>query len=118
EGFLDYLKEESAPWEWLAYVKLRAVGGDLELGKMIETHARHRIHANSLRFDPREWGLETKRVRDRLEKEKGSRNRRAGIDIKYGPGGMLDIDFGMRYLQLRDEVLDGGEDRSTAFTLE
>src|SRR5205085_12160152 len=55
---------------------------------------------------------------DRLEKEKGSRNRRAGIDIKYGPGGMLDIYFGMRYLQLRDEVLDGGEDRSTAFTLE
>ena len=23
EGFLDYLKEQSAPWEWLAYVKLR-----------------------------------------------------------------------------------------------
>ncbi|HVF21781.1 MAG TPA: hypothetical protein VM941_01845, partial [Pyrinomonadaceae bacterium] len=47
DGFLDYLKEESAPWEWLAYVKLRAVGGDLELGKMIETHARHRIHENA-----------------------------------------------------------------------
>ncbi|HET6973520.1 MAG TPA: hypothetical protein VFH96_05810, partial [Pyrinomonadaceae bacterium] len=49
EGFLDYLKEQSAPWEWLAYVKLRCVGGDQELGKMIETHARHRIHANASR---------------------------------------------------------------------
>ena len=118
EGFLDYLKEESAPWEWLAYVKLRAVGGDLELGKMIETHARHRIHENALRFDADELQVETRRVRDRLEKEKGTRRRRAGIDIKYGPGGMLDVYFATRYLQLRDEVIDGGDDRSTAFTLE
>jgi glutamate-ammonia-ligase adenylyltransferase len=131
EGFLDYLKEESAPWEWLAYVKLRAVGGDLELGKMIETHARHRIHENALHFDAVELKLETRRVRDRLEKEKGTRSRRAesdisgrsdvkpaAIDIKYGPGGMLDVYFATRYLQLRDEVIDGGDDRSTAFTLE
>jgi len=125
DGFLDYLKEESAPWEWLAYVKLRAVGGDLELGKMIETHARHRIHENALHFDQKELKLETRRVRDRLEKEKGARGRRAGtgikrggIDIKYGPGGMLDVYFATRYLQLRDEVVDSGEDRSTAFTLE
>ena len=118
DGFLDYLKQESAPWEWLAYVKLRAVGGDLELGKMIETHARHRIHENALRFDQQELKLETRRVRDRLEKEKGTRSRRAGTDIKYGPGGMLDVYFATRYLQLRDEVLDVGEDRSTAFTLE
>ncbi|HKV33200.1 MAG TPA: hypothetical protein VJP89_02655 [Pyrinomonadaceae bacterium] len=118
DGFLDYLKEESAPWEWLAYVKLRAVGGDLELGKMIETHARHRIHENALHFDQKELKLETRRVRDRLEKEKGTRSRRTGIDIKYGSGGMLDVYFATRYLQLRDEVVDGGEDRSTALTLE
>jgi len=118
DGFLDYLRDESAPWEWLAYVKLRAVGGDLELGKMIETHARHRIHENALRVDARELKVETSRVRDRLEKEKGTRRRQAGIDIKYGPGGMLDVYFATRYLQLRDEVIDGGDDRSTAFTLE
>ena len=28
EGLLEYLKEKSDPWEWLAYRKLRAVGGD------------------------------------------------------------------------------------------
>ncbi len=118
DGFLDYLKEESAPWEWLAYVKLRAVGGDQELGRMIETHARHRIHANALRFDPSELKTETRRVRDRLEREKDRRGRQAGTDIKYGPGGMLDVYFAARYLQLRDEVADEGEDRSTLFTLE
>ena len=118
EGFLDYLREESAPWEWLAYSKLRSVGGDQELGKMVEIHARHRIHANALKLDPKELKAVTRHVRERLEKEKGSRGRKFGTDIKYGPGGMLDVYFATRYLQLRDEVLDEGEDRSTAFTLE
>jgi len=118
EGFLDYLKEQSAPWEWLAYAKLRSVGGDQELGKMVETHARHRIHANASRLDPKELKDVTRHVRERLEKEKGGRGRKPGTDIKYGPGGMLDVYFASRYLQLRDEVLDEGDDRSTAFTLE
>jgi glutamate-ammonia-ligase adenylyltransferase len=118
EGFLDYLKEESAPWEWLAYSKLRSVGGDSEHGKMVETHARHRIHANALKLDPKELKAVTRHVRERLEKEKGNRGRKFGTDIKYGPGGMLDVYFAARYLQLRDEVPDAGEDRSTAFTLE
>jgi [glutamine synthetase] adenylyltransferase / [glutamine synthetase]-adenylyl-L-tyrosine phosphorylase len=118
EGFLDYLKQESAPWEWLAYVKLRCVGGDQEMGRMIETHARHRIHANAAQLDPKELKAVTRHVRERLEKEKGSRARKLGTDIKYGPGGMLDVYFASRYLQLRDEVMDEGDDRSTAVTLE
>jgi glutamate-ammonia-ligase adenylyltransferase len=118
EGFLDYLRSESVAWEWLAYVKLRAVGGDIDLGKMIETHARHRIHENALKLDEDELRTETKRVRDRLEKEKGNRGRRSGTDIKYGAGGMLDVYFAARYLQLRDEIPDEGDDRSTRATLE
>jgi glutamate-ammonia-ligase adenylyltransferase len=118
EGFLDYLRDDSVPWEWLAYVKLRAAGGDIDLAKMIETHARHRIHANALKLDGKELSDETKRVRDRLEKEKGNRGRRSGTDIKYGSGGMLDVYFATRYLQLRDEIPDEGEDRSTRATLE
>src|SRR5215213_4300938 len=118
EGFLDYLKQESAPWEWLAYVKLRCVGGDQEMGKMIETHARHRIHANAERLDPKEIKAVTRHVRERLEKEKGTARRKLGTDIKYGPGGMLDVYFASRYLQLRDEVMDEGDDRSTPFTLD
>jgi glutamate-ammonia-ligase adenylyltransferase len=118
EGFLDYLKEQSAPWEWLAYAKLRSVGGDQELGRMVEIHARHRIHANAARLDPKELKDVTRHVRERLENEKGGRGRKLGTDIKYGAGGMLDVYFAARYLQLRDEVLDEGEDRSTPFTLD
>lgn len=127
EGFLDYVKQRSVVWEWLAYVKLHAVAGDLELGKMIETHARHAIHEKARGINPDELKQETRRVRERLEREKGrstSRNgRRPGrggrhdIDIKYSSGGMLDVYFATRYLQLRDDLADEGENRSTLATL-
>lgn len=136
EGFLDYVRQRSAIWEWLAYVKLRAVAGDLELGKMIETHARHAIHEKAHESNPEELREETRRVRERLEREKGRsgsqsgsngerRGRRNGshggrsdVDIKYSAGGMLDVYFAARYLQLRDDVADEGADRSTLATLE
>ena len=118
EGFLDYLKQRSAVWEWLAYVKLRAVAGDLELGRMIETHARHAIHEKAREGDSDELRQETRRVRERLEKEKDRRRHQGDLDIKYSAGGMLDVYFAARYLQLRDDVADEGEDRSTQATLE
>jgi glutamate-ammonia-ligase adenylyltransferase len=131
EGFLDYVKQHSAIWESLAYVKLRAVAGDLELGRMIETHARHAIHERARKIAPEELREETRRVRERLEREKGRSVRQRGsgrrsitygvrrdFDIKYSAGGMLDVYFATRYLQLRDDVPDEGEDRSTLATLE
>lgn len=118
EGFLEYLKQRTAVWEYLAYVKLRAVAGDLELGKMVETHARHAIHESAAKLDPDELSRETRYVRDRLEKEKTTRGRRTGVDVKFAAGGMLDVYFATRYLQLRYDVPDAGEDRSTTTTLE
>jgi glutamate-ammonia-ligase adenylyltransferase len=118
EGFLEYLKQRSAVWEWLAYVKLRAVAGDLELGRMIETHARHAVHQRALAMDVTELQREARHIRERLEKEKTRRRRAETIDIKYGAGGMLDVYFAVRYLQLRDDISDEGDDRSTQATLE
>ena len=93
----------------------------MELGKMIETHARHAIHERAKDTDALELRGETRRVRELLEREKGTRNRRGrkgSIDIKYAAGGMLDVYFATRYLQLRDDVSDEGDDRSTQATLE
>jgi glutamate-ammonia-ligase adenylyltransferase len=125
EGFLEYSRQHSAIWEWLAYVKLRAVAGDLELGRMIETHARHAIHERARSVSVAELRDETRHVRERLELERGmratrrrtARSDRHEIDIKYAAGGMLDVYFVTRYLQLRDDVADEGEDRSTLTTL-
>lgn len=115
-AFLNYLQNRAAIWEWLAYVKLRGVAGDLPLALNVEQRARRIIHKNALNADKKELKTETFRVRERLEQEKSKSAKE--IDIKFGAGGMLDVYFAVRYLQLRDNILDCEENRSTLFTLE
>ena len=116
--FLQYMRETAAVWEMLAFVKLRSVGGDKNLGNAVESEARRIIHERAAGVDPNELREETRRVRLALEKQRVQMRRGTEIDIKYGPGGMLDIYFATRYLQLRDNVPDDHDDRSTPFMLE
>jgi glutamate-ammonia-ligase adenylyltransferase len=116
EAFTTYLQKRASLWEWLAYVKLRAVAGSLGFGVAVEATARQVVHDLAHQFDHDQLGAETHHVRDRLEKEKTSR-RNSGLDIKHGRGGMLDVYFAARYLQLRDNVKDDESDRTTAATL-
>ena len=121
-SFVEYLRARTNVWEWLAYVKLRAVGGDLELGRDCEAAARRVIHEAARACGAEELRRETRRVRERLERERGAVGGgggagRGAIDIKFGAGGMLDVYFAARYLQLRDDVRDEGADRSTRTTL-
>jgi glutamate-ammonia-ligase adenylyltransferase len=92
------------------------VGGDLELGRVVEDRARRAVHEAARVCDAGDLRRETRRVRERLEHERGARMRRE-VDIKFGAGGMLDVYFAARYLQLRDDVRDDGADRSTIATL-
>ncbi|MGB7925869.1 MAG: hypothetical protein WCF57_21700 [Pyrinomonadaceae bacterium] len=117
-AFTDYLAERAVAWEWLAYVKLRAAAGDLELGMKVETEARRIIHEAARTGGDTLLRAETRRVRERIEREKTKRRARSGTDIKYGRGGMLDVYFATRYLQLRDSIPDESGDRSTSATLE
>ena len=118
-AFADYMRETASIWEWLAYVKIRGVAGDMELAKNVETDMRAIIHARANETDAAELGEDTRRVRLLLEKEKaGSRRRAKDIDIKYGAGGMLDVYFAMRFLQLRDDIPDKLDNRSTEFMLD
>jgi [glutamine synthetase] adenylyltransferase / [glutamine synthetase]-adenylyl-L-tyrosine phosphorylase len=116
-AFTEYLKERAVEWEWLAYVKLRAAAGDIELGTRVESEARRIIHEAALKSGAQTLRIETRRVRERLEQERTGR-RGLTVDIKYGAGGMLDVYFATRYLQLRDCVPDEGADRSTRAMLE
>lgn len=116
--FLEYMSETAVVWEMLAFVKLRAVGGDVSLAEKVETDTRRVIHDRAAAIDAATLRDETLKMRLALEKQR-SRTRRGGdVDIKYGEGGMLDIYFAIRYLQLRDNVPDTGEDRSTKYMLE
>jgi glutamate-ammonia-ligase adenylyltransferase len=118
KGFAEYMRESSAIWELLALVKLRGVGGDIVVAKGIESEVREIIHERAKRIDPAELATETRRIRFSLEKERADIRRSRDIDIKYGEGGMLDIYFAIRFLQLRDGLADDEDTRSTDKTLE
>ena len=106
-------RSTAVPWEFLAFVKLRAVGGDSRLGDRIEAETRTIIHRRAIELPTSVLAAETRRVRTALEESRGRRPRSNDVDIKYAPGGLLDIYFVTRYLQLRDNVPDEGTDRST-----
>jgi glutamate-ammonia-ligase adenylyltransferase len=118
EAFLEYMRDVATPWEFLAFVKLRAVGGDLELGDNTESETRGIIHERASQIPAAELAEETRRVRAALEDARTSRLRSAEVDIKYGAGGILDIYFATRFLQLRDNIPDGESDRSTTAMIE
>ncbi len=117
-AFLNYLKTRAVIWEWLAYVKLRGAAGDSDLATETEREAGTIIRQNAQNLLAEAAGLktlsdETKRVRERLEEKSAGRE----IDIKYGAGGMLDVYFAVRFLQLKHDVPDDAANRSTFFTL-
>ena len=113
-AFIEYFRGTADVWELLAFVKLRGVSGPIAAD--VEAEARQIIHARAQETDPNELRSETIRIRDLLEKQKAGRDRQS--DIKYGPGGMLDVYFATRYLQLRNNVPDQPDDRSTVAVLE
>jgi glutamate-ammonia-ligase adenylyltransferase len=113
-AFLDYFRNTAAVWELLAFVKLRGVAGSL--ATQIESEVRKIIHRRAAETDREQLRSETLRIRRLLERERAGRYRES--DIKYGPGGMLDVYFAARYLQLRDNIPDPQDDRSTTAVLQ
>lgn len=117
QAFRSYMAETAVPWEYLAFVKLRGVGGDVTLARQIEVQTRETIHSRAAGIGAGELAAETRRVRRALEDTRTQALRQGEVDIKYGAGGMLDIYFAIRFLQLRDNVPDDTDDRSTAVAI-
>ncbi|MGA9771146.1 MAG: hypothetical protein WBV94_19085 [Blastocatellia bacterium] len=98
-GLIAYLSSRASGWEHSAYLKAREVAGDLEFG------ARVRAAVCQTCFDAASNNLSLKEelvdIRARLESEKARKGR---PNIKWGRGGMTDVYFITRYLQLRDRI--------------
>jgi glutamate-ammonia-ligase adenylyltransferase len=92
--YREYFAKHAEAWEGIAYMKSRAVAGNLE-------HATEFLHKLQ-EIDWRRYGQsgrsrkELAQMRARLEKEQGSRN-----PLKAAVGGFYDIDFALMYLRLR-----------------
>jgi len=98
-GLLAYLSSRASGWEHSAYLKAREVAGDMEFG------ARVRAAVCQSCFDAASNNSSLKEeladIRARLESEKARKGR---PNIKWGRGGMTDVYFITRYLQLRDRI--------------
>ena len=98
-GLIAYIENRASAWEHSAYLKAREVAGDLHFGE------RARIAICEASFDAASRNpslreeLGDMRARQVKEKLRGSRP-----NIKWGLGGMSDVYFITRYLQLRDRI--------------
>ncbi|MBV9215216.1 MAG: hypothetical protein JO053_03485 [Acidobacteria bacterium] len=118
QKFVEYMASTAGVWELLAFVKLRAVGGGLDLAQRTESTIRDIIHRRALEIPRSDLAAETRRIRLALEVQRSRGKRTGEIDIKYGAGGMLDVYFAMRYLQLAHNVPDPPNYRSTSSMLQ
>ena len=93
-SYKEYFARNAEAWEGIAYMKSRAVAGDLERATRFLTELQQ--------VDWRRYGQsgrskkDLRQMRMRLEKEQG-----AGDPLKAGLGGFYDIDFSLLYLRLK-----------------
>ncbi|MFL6466539.1 MAG: DUF294 nucleotidyltransferase-like domain-containing protein [Pyrinomonadaceae bacterium] len=118
QRMLEYVNSTAEIWELLAFVMLRAVGGDEQLGLNMEPAIRTSIFDRASRISKDELAAETRRIRLALEKQRAKAKRSNDVDIKYDSGGLLDVYFAARYLQLAHNVPNASDDRSTTKTLQ
>ena len=93
-SYKAYFSEHAQAWEGIAYMKARAVAGDVERA----TGFLHEIQD----LDWRRYGQSRRSredlaaMRSKIEREQGQRN-----SLKSGAGGYYDLDFALLYLRLK-----------------
>jgi glutamate-ammonia-ligase adenylyltransferase len=85
------------PFERQALVKLRFVAGDEALGRAVEAHR------DAFTYGGAPWDLaQAVHLRDRQARELVKPGE---VNLKYSPGGLLDVEYAVQYLQ----ILHGAE---------
>jgi glutamate-ammonia-ligase adenylyltransferase len=105
ESFRRYHLAEAWTWERLALTRARAVAGSAELCHEVEAVIRETLTANS---DPEKLFADARDMREKLGSQFPGKSR---WDLKFAPGGLVDLEFIAQTLQLRaahdrPEVLD------------
>lgn len=98
EAFEDYLEKQAWTWEHQALIRARAVAGDKKLCTRFEK-ARERILTRPREGDPLKKEVAQMRERMRNERLKSAPGR---FDLKQSKGGIVDIEFLVQYLVLKN----------------
>ena len=105
KSFVDYHASESWTWELMALTRARVVAGPQALGRHVSDAIRHRLTAKP------DAAKILADARDMREKVAAQYPGRTIWDLKYAPGGLMDIEFIAQTLQLlhahaHPEILD------------
>ncbi|MBM4127709.1 MAG: hypothetical protein FJ247_10235 [Nitrospira sp.] len=82
----------AAPLERQSLIKLRRVAGDATLGKQVEAHRDRYVYSGAPWDIPTALDLRRQQVRQLVE--------RSTVNLKYSPGGIVDIEYAVQYLQI------------------
>lgn len=92
----DYYREGGAadPFERQALTKLRWVAGDEALGRAVEAQR------DAFTYSGAAWDVaEAVRMRERQSRELAEPGQ---VNIKYSPGGLIDVEYAVQYLQIME----------------
>ncbi|MDQ3952202.1 MAG: bifunctional glutamine-synthetase adenylyltransferase/deadenyltransferase, partial [Actinomycetota bacterium] len=98
DSYVEYYERWSRPWEHLALLKARVAAGDEELGRRFVSATRAYAHPVKL---PPDALSEIRHLKARMEKERVPRGTDARRHLKFGPGGLADVEFSAQMLQLQ-----------------
>lgn len=82
----------AAPFERQALIKLRHVAGDRPLGKEVEAHRESYVYSDA------SWDLAG--ALDLRRQQLKEFVKPGEINVKYSPGGLIDVEYAAQYLQL------------------
>lgn len=95
-AFEDYYRDKAELWERQALIKTRFICGDRNLGKKFLRLAEETIY--SFHYDSSTFH-KIKEMKERIEQEL-SKEGSEEIDLKFGPGGIVELEFAVQALQL------------------
>ncbi|MEO7428295.1 MAG: bifunctional [glutamine synthetase] adenylyltransferase/[glutamine synthetase]-adenylyl-L-tyrosine phosphorylase [Acidimicrobiales bacterium] len=101
EGWSAYLDRWASTWERQAYLRVRTVAGDEELGARLIGRVHGAIWTRPF---TEEEAREVRRMKVRIERERLGRDEDAEFHLKLGRGSLSDIEFTVQLLQLRHRV--------------
>jgi len=103
DAFARYQEEQAESWERQALVKARACAGDMDLGARVEAIARRAAYEKGAPPAERMHHLRT-RMEHELAHERPighSGMPAARYDLKFGRGGIVDVEFATQWLQMK-----------------
>ena len=94
DEIISYYSETglAAPFERQSLIKLRHVAGDATLGKQVETHRDRYVYSGVPWDMPAALDLRRQQVKQLVERDT--------VNLKYSPGGIVDIEYAVQYLQI------------------